>query len=991
MVHLKSKFKVFLLILFGMVSLAGYSQKVTVTGKVTSTTDGEPLIGATVQLMSDLSKGTVTDINGIFTLETAMGESLKFSYVGYLSREIQLDATAIAGGQINIALEPNSELLDEVVIIGYGVQKKSDATGSVIAVDTKEFNKGAITSAADLITGKVAGVQITSNGGAPGEGSTIRIRGGSSMSASNDPLVVIDGIPISNDDIAGMRNPLNLVNPEDIESFTVLKDASATAIYGSRASNGVIIITTKKSKEGSPLTVNYKGSVTFSQLNKRIDVLGADEFRNLVAEKYPNQTGLLSDASTDWQNEIYENALGTDHNISVGGAFKILPYRVSVGYNNSNGILKTDNLERTTLALNLNPQFFDNHLKVNLNGKGMFTNNTFANRDAIGAALQYDPTRPIYEEGNRFGGYSYWKQNDSFNALPVEQGSANPVALLMQKEDISNVKRYVGSAQLDYKFHFLPELHANLNMAMDYTDAAGTVFIDSTAAFSYDALTGGGQNNRYEQTNKNELIDFYLNYNTNINKHRIDAMAGYSWQHFYRTDYAVNQNLTGSISDTSDNPTEYYILSFFGRANYVYNDKYLVTFTLRNDGTSRFSPDARWGLFPSVALGWNMKNESFLQDVDFLSQLKLRAGYGVTGQQAITDNDYPYLARYTYSQYDASYLLGNTFYYTLRPEAYDANIKWEETVTYNIALDYGFMKDRFYGSIDLYKRITNDMINFIPIPAGTNFSNYILTNVGNMENTGVEFSIFTRPVVTKNLLWELGLNATINKNEITKLTAIDDPDYLGVETGGISGGVGSNIQMQSVGHPVNSFFVFEQVYDQDGMPIAGLYVDRNGDGEITYSDRYHYKKPAPDFILGISSNLNYKNWTFSFSGRANFGNYVYDNVSSENGVYERLFRPEGPYLGNIVPAVYESNFTNPQYLSDFYVKNASFFRMDNMSLNYKFDNIVNNKIDINVSATVNNAFVISNYKGIDPEIENGIDNRIYLRPRIYVLGVNLVF
>ena len=984
MVHLKTKFRVFLLLLFGLVTTIGYAQKVSVTGKVTSASDGEPLIGATVQIANDLTRGTVTDLDGMFTLEVENGTLLKVSFVGYDAKEV----SAGTGGFINVALEPNSELLDEVVIIGYGVQKKSDATGSVVAIDNKEFNKGAITSAANLITGKVPGVQITSKGGAPGEGSKILIRGGSSLRASNDPLIVIDGIPISNDDIGGMRDPLNFVNPEDIESFTVLKDASATAIYGSRASNGVIIITTKKSKEGSPLTVNYNGTVSFSQLTDKIDVFGADEFRSLIEERYPNQTGMLSDGNTDWQDEIYQNSIGTSHDISIGGAYKWLPYRASIGYENNDGTLKTDNFERTTGSLNLNPTFFDNHLKVNLNGKGMWVNNTFANRDAIGAAVQYDPTRPVYEEGNNFGGYSYWKQYDSLNAIPVEQGSSNPVALLYQKEDISNASRYVANAQLDYSFHFLPELHANLNVAIDKTMTEGTKTTASDAAFAYNSVLSG-EYETYTLERTNELLDFYLNYNNVFGKHNVGLMAGYSWQHFLTNDSTYRLNANEDQKDITKK--EYYIVSFFGRANYVYDNKYLVTFTLRNDGTSRFSPDTRWGLFPSLALGWNMKNETFLQDVDFLSQLKLRAGYGITGQQEISDDMYPYMPRYTLSNETAQYQLGSILYNTLRPEGYDENIKWEETETFNIALDYGFMKDRFYGSIDFYKRTTVDLINFIPIAAGTNFSNYLYTNVGNLENKGVEFSIFTRPVVKPNLLWELGLNATYNQNEITKLTAVDDEDYLGVEWGDISGGVGSKIQMLSVGYPYASFFVYEQVYDEEGNPISGLYVDRNEDGIVDDNDRYHIGKPTPDLTIGLSSSVNYMNWTFSFSGRANFGNYVYDNVNSENSIYERLFRPEGPYLSNITTGVSNTNFVNPNYQSDIYIHKADYFRMDNMTLNYKFNDVINNNVDINISATVNNAFVISSYDGMDPEIENGIDNKLYLRPRIYVLGVNLVF
>jgi len=1036
--HLSAKMLLLLAIIF-CGSMSALAQNGQVTGTVTDAGDRTTLPGASVVVKGTVN-GTVTDINGKYSITVGLNATLVFSFVGYESQEVLVQPNTV----VNIALQMQSTALSELVVIGYGVQKKGDATGSVTAIDSKAFNKGSIISPMELVSGKVAGVQIINGGGAPGESSTIRIRGGSSLSASNDPLYVIDGVPIDNDGISGMRNPLNTINPNDIETFTVLKDASATAIYGSRASNGVIIITTKKGKLGSHLKIEYNGNFSYSTPIKKIDVLSADQFRSLETEHYPTHTNLLGTANTDWQKEIYQNAFGMDHNVSLSGAYKMLPYRVSFGYSDEDGILKTDNMKRTTLSAVLTPTFFDDHLKVDVNVKYVNAKNQFANRDAIGAAVQYDPTKPIYSNKNYnpyylndvngdevpdtvlmpstdYGGYYAWIQTNGTD-IPVEQGSSNPVALLNLKDDNSNVNRVIGNIQLDYKLHFFPDLRANLNLGYDHSKSTGNVILPDYTPWLYDPLNGGGTFNYYEQQKKNDLLDFYLNYVKNVEQihSRFDVMAGYSWQHFWRADSSLNGNYSREftvdpVGDTVPGiagvyrktffgdpkrtygitpnyvPTESYLVSFFGRFNYTFMDRYLLTFTLRNDGTSRFSKDTRWGLFPSAAFAWKILDEPFMKNVSGMSQLKLRLGWGVTGQQNINQGDYPYLPRYARSDQYAQYQLGNVFYYTLRPAGYDLNIKWEETTTYNAGIDFGFAEDKFYGSIDYYKRKTADLINFIPVPAGTNLSNYILTNIGDLENEGFEFSITTRPVNVDNLFWELSLNATYNKNKITKLTATDNPDYLGVETGSISGGVGNFIQMHTVGYPANSFFVFEQVYGTDGKPIEGLYVDRNGDGEITNADRYHYKKPAADYFFGISSNLSYKNWDFSFAGRANFGNYVYNNVASENAVYERLYRPEGPYLGNIITAVSNTDFVTPQYLSDYYIQDASFFRMDNISLSYLFNKIIDGKASLRLTATVNNAFVITKYDGIDPEISGGIDNRFYPRPRTYVIGLNLQF
>lgn len=1028
-IYLKTAVLLMLLLCF----TSAYAQRGDVTGVVRDVDDRSTIPGVSIVVKGTL-QGTTTDIDGNFKLTVDPNTTLVFSFVGYATQEVAVQPNS----SIQVDLKIEATALEEFIVIGYGVQKKSDATGSVIAVDSKDFNRGQIMNPAELVSGKIAGVQITNGGGAPGEGATIRIRGGSSLSASNDPLYVIDGVPIDNEGISGSRSPLNSINPADIETFTVLKDASATAIYGSRASNGVIIITTKRGKTGKPLKIEYNGSFSMATPVKTIDVLGAEEFAKLVNERYPNQAGMLGTASTDWQKEIYQNAFGMDHNVSLTGAYKTLPYRLSIGYSDQEGILKTDNFNRTTISAVLNPTFFDNHLKVDVNFKYANEQNQFADRGAIGAAVQYDPTKPVTsstvynpyylndvnEDGTAdtilmpstdFGGYYAWIQSNGTDN-PVEQGSSNPVALLNMRDDNSNANRIIGNIQLDYKFHLIPELRANLNLGMDHSKSSGEVIVPDYAPWVYDPLNGGGTYNYYEQEKKNELLDFYLNYNKDLQsiESNIDVMAGYSWQHFWRADSSLNGNYSKEFTIDSVRPgvyrknffgepmrtynitpnyvpTENFLVSFFGRLNYTFRERYLLTFTLRNDGTSRFSPDTRWGLFPSAAFAWKIFDEPFMQGVEGLSQLKLRLGWGVTGQQNINQGDYPYLPRYTRSNQFAQYQLGNLFYYTMRPAGYDYNIKWEETTTLNFGLDFGFADDRFYGSIDYYKRQTEDLINFIPVPAGTNLSNFILTNVGDLENEGFEFTLTSRLINTEDLFWEAGFNATYNKNKITKLTATDDPDYLGVETGGISGGVGNFIQMNSVGYPANSFFVYEQVYGTDGKPIQGMYVDRNGDGEITNADRYHFKDPTADFYFGISSALNYKNWDFSFSGRANFGNYVYNNVESENSVYERLYRPEGPYLGNITSSVTNTDFVNPQYLSDYYIQDASFFRLDNLSVGYLFPGIINGKANLRVSGTVTNAFVISQYDGIDPEISGGIDNRLYPRPRTYVLGINLQF
>ncbi len=973
----------FFLILF---TSALWAQR-TVRGTVTDASDGAPLPGVNI-VVKGTTIGTATNVDGEYRINVEGDETvLVFSFVGYQSKEV------VAGDRntIDVSLQLDVQALEEVVLIGYGTVKKDDATGSVTAINSEDFNRGAIATPQELLSGRIAGVQITSAGGAPGTGSRIRIRGGSSLTASNDPLIVIDGVPVSNSDVSGLANSLSTINPNDIETFTVLKDASATAIYGSRASNGVIIITTKKGIAGQPLNVEYNGFVSVSSLPNRFDVYNGDEYRELINEQYPGDSvvlNLLGTENTDWQDQIFQTALHHDHNLSVSGSVQNIPYRASVGYTNQDGILKTSSMERLTGALSLNPSFLNNSLKLNLNLKAMTSESRFAGEGAVGSAISFDPTKPVYDEGNGYGGYWIWlDENDNPNQLAPR----NPLAQLEQREDIGNVNRLIGNFQVDYSLPFVPGLRANLNFGYDWSDSEGTVKEDSLAGWTYDPLRGGGIDRLYTQDKKNELLDFYLNYNKDLGAPgRVDVTAGYSWQHFYRDNYEFETNVRGqdTLTEPDSDPTEYYLVSFFGRLNYIFKDRYLFTATLRQDGSSRFSEENRFGLFPSFAFAWDINDEPFLEGADFLSEMKLRLGYGITGQQDIAQGDYPYLARYTLSTNNARYQFGDQYVKTLRPEGYDANLKWEETTTYNIGLDFGFLNSRVTGSIDLYQRDTEDLINEIPVPAGTNFKNLIVTNVGNLTNRGLEFTLNAKPISTMDMFWDVGFNLTYNENEITKLTTVDDPDYVGVFVGGISGAVGNTIQIHSVGYPTNAFYVWEQVYDDEGYPIEGLYVDRDGDGILTDEDKYRLGQSAPKLFLGFNSLINYKNIEFSFAGRANFGNYVYNNMFSANARYANLYWPTG-YLNNVSTNLEDTRFNNAQFFSDYYVEDGSFLRMDYITLAYNFDNIMGSKLNARIYGTVQNAFVITKYSGLDPEVDDGIDNNVYPRPRIFLLGLRL--
>ncbi len=984
------------LLSFFLVILSGYvSAQITVKGKVTDATSGEALPGVSV-VVTGTTTGVATNLDGEYTLKVPSASSqISFSFVGYKSQIIPIDGNAV----IDVKLQPDVATLDEIVVIGYGQVKKSDATGSVATVSTKDFNKGAITSPQDLILGKSAGVTITTGSGAPGTGATIRIRGGSSLSASNDPLIVIDGVPMDNTSISGVSNPLSTINPNDIESFTVLKDASATAIYGSRASNGVIIIVTKKGQEGQGIKVSYNGNVSISTVQKYVDVLSGDQFRALAYERKGlnnidnDALARLGTANTSWQNEIFRTAVSHDHNLSISGSGKNTPYRASVGYTDQQGILKNTDMKRYSMALGVDPKLLDDHLTIHINAKGSYTNNNFGNSGAVGSAVNFDPTQTVRNGNNRYAGYTTWTLNNTPNGNYNQMATSNPVAMVDLTDNKADVYRGIANAQIDYKFHFLPDLHANLNVGIDAYKSNGYNNADTTAVWT--RRSGYGQKLNYMQKGYNKLLDFYLNYSKDIDAiaSRLEATAGYSWQHFYKKGDNYQRSIVNAthpliVADSSRYATENYLVSFFGRVNYTLMNRYLVTFTLRDDGSSRFAKDNRWGLFPSVALAWKINDETFLKNIKEISNLKLRLGWGQTGQQNI-GNDYPYLGTYSIAKTAAYYQFGNSWTTTLRPNAYDPKIKWEHTTTQNIAIDYGFFNDRISGSVDFYKRVTDDLLNYIPIPNGSNFSNYLTTNVGSLENKGYEISMNLRPIATKDMGWTIGFNLAYNENKITKLTRTEDPNYMGVTAGGINGGTGNTIQMNSVGYATNSFFVLQQVYDKNGMPLEGTYVDRSGNGGNvagSLSNFYHYKKPAPDYTMGISSRFNYKDFDFSFSGRINIGNYVYDNIGSGT-FYGNLYNNN--YWQNLTTRIFDTKFNNAQYFSDYYIQNASFFKMDNMTVGYNFNKIFTDKIKGRVSFTVQNAFTITKYKGIDPEVDGGIDNNIYPRPRTYLLGFNL--
>jgi len=995
-------FKVLLMFIVGLfLSVNTFAQQIVVKGIVKDTT-GEPIIGANV-IVKGTTNGTITDFDGNFLLNANKGDIIIISFIGYRSQEAQ------AAASMNIILKDDTELLDEVVVIGYGSVKKDDLSGSVVAIKAEEMNKGAVTSPQELIMGKVPGLSVSQGDGAPGAGSTIRIRGGASLNASNDPLIVIDGIPVSNDAAPGTPNALATINPNDIETFTVLKDASATAIYGSRASNGVIIIQTKKGTQDK-IKVSYSGTFTAKDPYKRIETLDAQSFREVMQAQYPEGTAQSADIqrilnvypnqSTDWQDAIYQTGLSTDQNIGIAGKAGFMPFRISLGYNTEKGTLKTSKYERYTGAVNLSPKFFDNHLSVDINVKGTINKNRFADSGAVGAAAFFDPTKPIYDEENRYNGYWNW---GIVQGAQADLATQNPLSLLYDRNNHGTTKRSLGNIQLDYKIHGLEDLHANLNLGYDVAKTTGRNFVNSNSVQSSldKTFTGLGQGNTWNNLRRNHLLDFYMNYAKNIEsiKSNFDIMAGYSWQHFYyanhditysnptedlgaKEGYTYDENERHYIHDDHRRiPYENYLISFFGRLNYNFMDRYLLTATLRRDGSSRFSENNRWGLFPSAALAWTISNEPFMKATEnVLSKLKLRLGYGVTGQQEI--GDYQYITSYSFSTNPNTTYLGTTL---LKPNGYSPDLKWEQTTTYNVAIDFGFLNNRINGSIEYYQKHTKDLLNTISAAAGTNFINLITANVGKMKNKGVEANVNAIAIQSKDFTWEVGYNITWNDSKITKLTTTFNPDYQGIDAG--------TNQKHQVGEMPGTFYLYQQVYDENGKPIQNAFVDRNNDGQITEADRYlTHKSPMAKVYMGFSSQFSYKKWDLGFNLRANFGNYVYNGVASGNSTSNN-YGGKG-FITNLYNGFQDTGFTllntSEQMASDYFLENASFLKMDNLTLGYSFQNLFAAKLSGRISASVQNVFTISKYSGLDPEC-GAIDSNIWPRPRTYTIGLNLNF
>lgn len=1023
--------KFFFLMVGLLFSVGLNAQTITVSG-VVSDPSGEPLIGASI-LAQGTTVGTSTNIDGEYTINVAPDATLVVSYVGYDTQNVPVDGRT----SINVTMQENSVMLNEVVAIGYGTVKKSDATGSVAVIKPDEIEAGLATSVQDMLVGQTPGVVVTQAGGPEG-GGTIRIRGGSSLNASNDPLIVVDGVPLSNAGMGGLGNSLGMISPENIESMTILKDASATAIYGSRASNGVIIITTKKGKSGKP-TVNFAANLYVNTARKTWKVLDANQFRSLLESRGMDAAlAATGDATTDWQDEVLRTTVSSDYSLSVGGTAGWLPYHAEISYTNNNGIIKTSKMDRVTMGFNLSPKFFDNHLSVNANVKGYYIRNNFADTGALSNAISFDPTHPVRSNepivsGNSgfqylYNGYYEVHNNGTLN----DNAALNPMGLLEQRDNHANVYRSNGNLQLDYSLHFLPDLHLNLNLGYDVmkSNLVDNWAANSATAYKNHEHYGGAYNFDQYQFRSNTLLNFYLNYKKEVESiySNFDVTAGYDWQRFYNDGHytGANGNSGYRVSPGLNTPTylgnneagqqtygvtvnestipllgqnfqndgvspdgdyhwadRYQLLSFFGRLNYTFKDRYLLTVTVRGDATSRFAKDKRWGVFPAVALGWKINQEAWMQGAaGWLSDLKLRLGWGKTGQQEIGET-INYMALYAIASPSVSYPNGtNGWYLPVYARGYNPDLTWETTTSYNAGLDFGFLNNRITGSIEYYKRKTTDLLAYVAVPAGSSTTNMLNRNIGSLENYGVEFNIAAKPIVTNDFTWTLSYNVGWNHNEITELTT----GASQLKTGGISGGNGNTVQIHAEGHPASSFYLFQQVYDESGAPLEGVYVDQNGDGQIDDSDKIINKSPDPKVTMTFGSQFRYKKWDLGFNIRASIGNYVYNNVLSTKAVYNDLFTYG---LNNVVENDYY--FEQPRYMSDYYLRNASFVRCDNITLGYTWDNLLNDKLRLRLFGAVQNPFVITKYKGVDPEVFGGIDNSVYPRATTYSLGLVATF
>ena len=980
--NLKQHFFIGLFLCF---SVASFGQKLKVSGIIKDATTSATIPGVSVIIKSS-NLGTTTDLDGKYQIEVNQNDVLVFSYMGYQKFEMTAKS-----GTMNVSLIEDTQKLDEVVVIGYGSTKIKDATGSVTSVTAKDFNKGNIVTPENLLAGRVAGLSITT-GGEPGSGSTIRIRGGASLGASNDPLIVINGLPVDNNTIGGSRSILSSINPNDIESFSVLKDASATAIYGSRASNGVIIITLKKGTKTFAATLDMNMSV--STLANKVDVFSGDQLRELISERNPSLLPLLGTANTDWQKEIYRNSVSSNINFSANGMlFDKIPSRVSFGRTLQEGLVLTSGFERNTGSVSLNPSILDDHLKISINANASLEKNQFA-KGVQGTAITFDPTQPVYDANSPFGGYfQYYKDNNDgvINKSDlIERAPLNPVADLMQTNSRSEVKRIYGNVKLDYKFHFLPELSAVLNIGMDKSTADGFVRVSDRNPLSQADGRIVGSSSEYSNEQSNYLLDGYLAYKKEFGILNFEATAGYSYQKFTNERYTTNELLDDGVDSapvTNIDPN-LVLIGFFGRTNLSFYDKYLFTFSYRRDGTSRFSNDNRWGNFPAAAFAWKIK-EDFFSDSKTISNLKLRLGWGITGQQDIGQSNLDlYMARYIRGLPTSQYIFGNTITNIGIPQFRNENLKWEETTTYNAGFDFGFLNDRITATVEGFYKESKDLLANSAISDGSNFSNSGFQNIGDFTSKGIEFSIGADILKSeKGFNWNANFNTTFIKTEIKNLAL--GQDQL---VGGLGNGAGSTAQIHREGYTPYSFYVYKQIYNENGKPIEGAYADLNGDNIINDSDLYIHHNGIPTVTMGFASNMNYKNIDLSFNMRASIGNYVYNAANSTRAQYNLL--KNSSVVSNLPTSVLDSNFQSNEdvLLSDYYIENGSFLKMDNITLGYTFENIFKGRSSIRLSTSVQNVFTITKYSGLDPEVfDNGIDNSITPRPRTFLIGANMKF
>ena len=992
-IRLHHLLKICFMLVFSALSVSSFAQS-KVSGTVTDSKSGSPISGVTVSLKGTTT-ATKTNAAGVYEITAPANGTLVFTSVNYGSEQVAI------GGKtsVNVGLTQSVNVNEAVVVVGYGTARKKDLTGSINVVTAKDFQKGAISTPEQMLAGKVAGVSIVSNGGQPGAGSTIRIRGGSSLNASNDPLIVIDGVPLDQNGINGASSALSFINSNDIETFTVLKDASAAAIYGTRGSNGVIIITTKKGKAGA-LKFNFSTNISVANKTGIVDVLSGDEVRTIVNQlgnaKQKSQVGT---ANTNWQDAIYQTAISTDNNLSFSGGIKKLPYRVSLGYSYLNGILRTDHLQKTSAALAVNPTFLNNTLKVDVNLKVSKQNTRFGNQGAIGGAVSFDPTQNVKSNSPRYNGYYEWLES---NGDLILNRPNNPVAVLEQTFDKQSPIRSIGNIQFDYMIPHVKGLKANLNLAYDVSKSTGTYFVNDSAAQAY--VTGqptkSGSSSSNKSTKQNSVLDFYLNYIKEISsiKSRIDFTAGYTYNNYFATYYnyrgytAKGDTIAGTKAPQfAFNKPENTLIGLFGRLNYALDDKYFLTATLRRDGSSRFSKENRWGTFPSLGLSWRVAKEKFLQDNKIISDLKLRAGYGEVGQQDGIGN-YSYLSTYSLSGPNSLTQFGANNYNTYAPSGFYADLKWERTAGYNVGLDLGLLKNKITASVDFYLKKTKDLLNEIPQPAGTNFSAYVLANIGEMENKGFEANLNYTPIKNNKFTWDLNFNATYNKNTITNLTVVpQDLNYKGAPAGGAAG-VNGPIKLHQIGYPKGTFNLLHQYTDPSGKPLENLFVDANRDGLINEDDRFLTKAPDANLFFGFSTNVTYKKWNAGIVLRSSFNNYIYNNVFSNLGKQTQILNAYTISNGstNYLDTRFEGK-TDIQGFSDYYLENASFLRMDNLSLGYNYGQIAKTKSTLRFGLNAQNVFVITKYKGLDPEVNGGVDNNLYPRPRIISLSASIDF